>query len=320
MTLLYTSPRFLDHDTGLHPECSVRLEAIDQGLSAAGLPERCTQPEWAPVSTELLSAVHDPQLIARLDNLALRGGGNVDPDTVVSPDSFQVALLAAGALADATRRVLAGEDRTALCLVRPPGHHALRERAMGFCLFNNVALAAEAALAGGVDRVLIVDWDVHHGNGTQAIFYEESRVGFFSVHRFPFYPGTGESDETGSGPGLGTTRNLPVSFGTSRRDFQSAVLRELEDFAAKMKPQLVLVSAGFDAHRADPVGSLGLETEDFEWLTQAALDIANEYAEGRLVSTLEGGYNPSILSDCVVTHLNTLLRTESPSAPATPAE
>jgi acetoin utilization deacetylase AcuC-like enzyme len=178
---------------------------------------------------------------------------------------------------------------------------------MGFCLFNNIALAAQTALAKDVHRVLIIDWDVHHGNGTQAIFYEESRVGFFSVHRWPFYPGTGTADETGSGKGLGATRNLPLIFGTARHDYRDFVMRELTDFAAKMKPELVLISAGFDAHHSDPVGSLGLEVEDFEWLTQAAVDIADTYADGRLVSTLEGGYNPPVLAECVATHLEGLL-------------
>jgi acetoin utilization deacetylase AcuC-like enzyme len=307
MTLLYTSPRFLEHDTGSHPECAKRLEYTTARLEKQGLTARCTQPTWQAPGNEQLETVHQPAMIAGLEQLAAEGGGRADPDTVVAAQSVDIAKYAAGALCDAVVRVLNGEDARALCLVRPPGHHALRETAMGFCLFNNIALAAQTALEKDVHRVLVIDWDVHHGNGTQAIFYEEPRVGFFSVHRWPFYPGTGTADETGSSKGLGTTRNLPLIVGTARHDYRDFVMRELTDFAAKMKPELVLVSAGFDAHHSDPVGSLGLEIEDFEWLTQAAVDIADTYAEGRLVSTLEGGYNPPVLAECVATHLEVLL-------------
>ncbi|TWU30050.1 histone deacetylase family protein [Bythopirellula polymerisocia] len=307
MVLLYTSPRFLQHHTGNHPECAERLEHILGHLGADGLTERCTLPQWLPAEDEVLESVHQETMIRSLEQLAKTGGGRADADTVVGPESFDVARLAVGAVCDATTRVLSGEDRRALCLVRPPGHHALRETAMGFCLFNNIALAAQSALNQGIERVLIVDWDVHHGNGTQAIFYDEPRVGFFSVHRWPFYPGTGDSDETGTGAGLGTTRNVPLEFGISQRAYREAVMRELEDFAARMRPQLVLVSAGFDAHRSDPIGSLGLEVEDFAWLTAAAMAIADSYAAGRIVSTLEGGYNPPVLAECVAIHLEGLL-------------
>ncbi len=308
MTLLYTSARFLDHNTGQHPERAERLVQILTKLSESGLAERCTRPTWQRAEDETLATVHTTEMIGALQHLAASGGGMADADTIVGSESVDVAKLAAGAVCDATKRVLSGDDSRALCLVRPPGHHALRDVAMGFCLFNNIALAARTALDAGLQRVLVIDWDVHHGNGTQAIFYEEPRVGFFSVHRWPFYPGTGTADETGTGKGLGTTRNLPVIFGTSRREYQDIVRSSLEDFAAKIKPELVLVSAGFDAHHSDPVGSLGLETEDFEWLTQMSVDIANSYAQGRLVSALEGGYNPLVLAQCVATHLEVLLK------------
>jgi acetoin utilization deacetylase AcuC-like enzyme len=205
--------------------------------------------------------------------------------------------------------VLAGEDRTALCLVRPPGHHALADRAMGFCLFNNIAVAARTAIdEHGLDRVLVVDWDVHHGNGTQDIFYTDDRVGFLSIHRWPFYPGTGAVDETGAGAGLGATRNLPIEFGTPRDAYREKFRHELEDFANRVKPQLVLISAGFDSHRDDPIGSLGLEVEDFADLTQCVLDVANVHAGGRVVSLLEGGYHPKRLAECVAEHLQGLLQ------------
>jgi acetoin utilization deacetylase AcuC-like enzyme len=174
--------------------------------------------------------------------------------------------------------VLAGEETTALCLVRPPGHHALADRAMGFCLVANVAVAAKLALDEfELDRVLVVDWDVHHGNGTQGLFYDDPRVGFFSIHRWPFWPGTGAADETGHGDGLGATRNLPVIFGTSRRDYIARFTDELTEFATRMKPRLVLVSAGFDSHAADPIGSLGLETEDFAELTSIVRAVAADH-------------------------------------------
>ncbi len=308
MTLLYYDPRFLDHDTGDHPECAERLRQIMAELNARGLADRCRRPTWQPADRDRLVTMHDAAHVDGLHQLAASGGGRVDPDTVVSPPSVEIASLAAGAVCDAVDRVLSDEASQALCLVRPPGHHALPQRAMGFCLFNNIALGAQAALDRGVSRVLIVDWDVHHGNGTQACFYDDPRVGYFSVHRWPFYPGTGNADETGTNDGLGTTRNLPLPHGTTRSDYLAAVAGELEDFAERIKPELVLVSAGFDSHRADPVGSLGLEVEDFQTLSALVTGIANTHAAGRVVSVLEGGYNPPVLAECVATHLEHLLR------------
>jgi len=241
--------------------------------------------------------------------MAKSGGGEIDQDTVVSPASYDVALLAVGAVCDATQRLVRGEDTQALCIVRPPGHHALTGGAMGFCLFNNVAVAARLALDElGLDRVLIVDWDIHHGNGTQDTFWEEPRVGFLSIHRWPFFPGTGREDETGGGRGLGTTLNLPVPFGIPRKDYLDLFGGKLSEFASKIKPQLVFVSTGFDTHREDPVGNLGLETEDFGVLTRAVLDIAQTYAGGRVISVLEGGYHPERMADCTELHLAELIQ------------
>ena len=304
MTLLYTDRRFLDHDTGHHPECALRLEVVTRHLEQTGLADRCERPGWSAATPEQLSRVHEPALVATVERVARQGGGQLDPDTTVSAASFAVASLAAGAAIDATRRVVAGDAASALCLVRPPGHHALSGTAMGFCLFNNVAIAAQTAIDEcQLERVLIVDWDVHHGNGTQAIFYDDPRVGFFSIHRWPFYPGTGTADETGSGDGLGTTRNLPTKFGTPRDEYLATFKSELEDFADRLRPQLVLVSAGFDSHREDPIGSLGLEVDDFTALTQAVQGVADTHAEGRVVSLLEGGYHPQRLAECVAAHL-----------------
>jgi acetoin utilization deacetylase AcuC-like enzyme len=308
MTLLYTDSRFLNHDTGQHPECAARLQAVTRRLSAGGLDRRCQSPAWRPVSAARLARVHAPEYAATVRAFADRGGGRIESDTVLSPDSCEVALLAAGAACDAVERVVRGEDGTALCLVRPPGHHALPAGAMGFCLFNNVAIAARLAIDElGLERVLIIDWDVHHGNGTQDAFWADPQVGFLSIHRWPFYPGTGAADETGGGRGLGSTLNLPVRFGTSRQDYLNLFRSALENFADHLRPQLVLVSAGFDSHREDPVGSLGLEAEDFGPLTRAARDVANAHAAGRLVSVLEGGYNVERLAECVEIHLRELL-------------
>ena len=308
MTLLYYDRLFLEHDTGRHPENAGRLRPLIKHLDASGLSARCERAAWEPVSIERLCRVHTSQHVDAVKAFAQRGGGQIEVDTVVSPKSYDVALMAAGAVCDAVTRVVRGHQQRALCLVRPPGHHALADNPMGFCLFNNVATGARLAIDEfELQRVLIVDWDVHHGNGTQAIFWKDSQVGFFSAHRYPFYPGTGASDETGAGEGLGTTYNLPIKFGISREDYVAGVGAQLERFADKIKPQLIIISAGFDSHRSDPIGSLGLESEDFVPLTQLVLDIANTHAEGRVVSVLEGGYNPSALTECVAVHLEKLL-------------
>jgi acetoin utilization deacetylase AcuC-like enzyme len=311
MTLLYYDPRFLEHDTGHHPERAARLEACITRLDEKSLAGACSRPNWGPVSRRQLQLVHTPEHIDNVISMAERGGGMLDSDTVVSPSSADVAQLAAGAACDAVDRVLTGEAKTALCLIRPPGHHALARRAMGFCLFNNIAIAARVATDDhGLSRVLIVDWDVHHGNATQNTFYADGRVGFLSIHRWPFYPGTGAADEIGAGDGRGTTRNLPVAFGTSREEYLDRFLRGLEELGERIRPELVLVSAGFDSHRLDPVGSLGLEVEDFVELTQAVRRVADAHAAGRVVSLLEGGYHPQVLSECVEVHLGGLIESD----------
>jgi acetoin utilization deacetylase AcuC-like enzyme len=308
MTLLYSDSMFLQHLTGAHPEHPRRLVAVNEQLSASGLTEKCRQPTWQPATAAALARVHSGPYVEQIRAYAAAGGGRIEADTVVSEQSYDVAALAAGAVLDAVGRVVRGEDRTALCLVRPPGHHALRQAPMGFCLFNNVALGARAALeVHGLSRVLIVDWDVHHGNGTQEIFWEDGRVGFLSIHRWPFYPGTGAADETGSGRGLGWIVNIPVEYGTPREDFHAHFERALDDLGAKVQPELVLISAGFDAHREDPIGSLGLETEDFARLTRSVRQVAAGYAQERVVSVLEGGYHPQRLAESVGVHLRGLL-------------
>lgn len=310
MTLLYSDPIFLTHDTGQHPERIERLTAIRDRLAASGLDQRCTPGAFAAMPEDEVRGLHELRVLTRARDTAHKGGGRLDPDTVVSPASYEVALHAAGACAAAVDAVLTGPDRTALCLVRPPGHHATPARSMGFCLFNNVALAAQRARqAHGLDRILIVDWDVHHGNGTQDLFYADPEVLFLSIHRFGwgFYPGSGDADETGRGPGLGYTVNVPIPQGTPRREYHDQFARALEQAADKIRPELVLVSAGFDAHHSDPIGSLGLEVEDFATLTRKVLEVARTHAGGRLVSCLEGGYNLDALAASVEAHLGELL-------------
>lgn len=309
MTLLYFSNQFALHDTQSHPEAPRRIAAIEQALQKSDLFTACTRPDWLPASSSQLTRVHSLEYLNHLQTFAAQGGGWIEQDTILSPDSYHVAALAAGAACDAVSRVLAGEDTTALCVLRPPGHHALANHAMGFCLINHVAVAArEACLGHQVPRALIIDWDVHHGNGTQAIFWEDEQVGFFSIHRWPFYPGSGSREETGTGSALGTTLNIPVPYGTSPQEYLRQFRQGVEQLAAKIQPDLILLSAGFDAHRDDPIGSLDLDEADFAAMTDIVKDIAAQYCQGRIVSLLEGGYNPRALGRSVATHLQHLMQ------------
>ncbi len=224
MVTLFSDPRMLEHvPSPSHPERPERLRAVIRHLERTGIARHCPTKSVRPATDEELLRVHSPGHIVAVDAFAASGGGRIEVDTWVSPGSPLAARLAAGAAVDAVTSVIEGPERRAFCAVRPPGHHARPDEPMGFCLFGNVAVAAADAVERiGLDRVLIVDWDVHHGNGTQEIFYEDPRVAFFSIHRYPFYPGSGASDETGTGAGLGRTRNVPITFGTSRRDYLAA--------------------------------------------------------------------------------------------------
>jgi acetoin utilization deacetylase AcuC-like enzyme len=319
MTILFTDSWFLRHDTGPgHPERPDRLRAIAAMLDQTGLRARCATGTYQPVIDELLRRVHDAGQINLVRQVTQAGGGRIEADTVVSPESDQVARAAAGVGVAAVDAVLAGKDHNALCLVRPPGHHATPDQSMGFCLYNNVALAARHALAAHqLNRVLIVDWDVHHGNGTQDIFYRDPQVTFFSIHRYGagFYPGTGAADETGSGPGLGHIHNAPIRYGTPPAEYQAHFRATLEKAADRYKPELVLISAGFDAHRLDPIGSLGLEVKDFAVLSREVLQVAATHARRRVISFLEGGYHLQALAEGVRVHLESLLASPSLGEP-----
>jgi acetoin utilization deacetylase AcuC-like enzyme len=307
MALLYTDPIFLQHETGKHPESAERLREVTAHLNASKLPARFETGKIVPATIEQLARVHSAGHIERVREFAQDGGGRIEADTVVSRKSFDVALRAAGSACDAVDRVLKEEHGRACCLTRPPGHHALADDPMGFCLFNNAAVAARQAIHGHkLSRVLIVDWDVHHGNGTQDIFYDDAEIYFLSAHRFPFYPGSGTQEETGTGKGLGTIFNLPVEYGTARRQYLAEFEQLLNDCAKRCRPELVIISAGFDAHRLDPIGSLDLDTEDFATLTKLVLDVADEYSDGRCVSLLEGGYNVQALAESVEQHLTVI--------------
>jgi acetoin utilization deacetylase AcuC-like enzyme len=308
-TLLLTHPACLLHDTGQgHPERADRLRAIDDALAGDAF-ARLKREQAPRAALATIDLVH-PHGYAEAIHAAIpeRGLAWLDPDTVVSPDSFEAALRAAGAAIYAVDQVVTGAAQNAFCSVRPPGHHAEPIRPMGFCLFNNVAIAAlHARAAHGAERVAVVDFDVHHGNGTQATFGSDKNLLYGSTHQMPLYPGTGAASETGAG----NIVNVPLNPGDGgaqfRAAFRSRILPALDAFA----PDMLLVSAGFDAHRDDPLAQLDLVEADFAWVTQELLDMAAKHCGGRLVSTLEGGYDLDALGRSAAAHVQTLMAAAS---------
>jgi acetoin utilization deacetylase AcuC-like enzyme len=300
-----------------HPERPERLAAVAEAVAARR--ERLRPLPARPASAEEILAVHPREHLARIEAAARLAPAQLDADTYVSAASFEVALLAAGGAIEAARAVARGEADAALAAVRPPGHHAEAERAMGFCLFNNVAIAARALRADGVERILILDWDVHHGNGTQHLFEDDRDVLYFSTHQFPFYPGTGDFGEAGRGAGLGATVNVPLPGGCGDAEYVGALRRVLAPVARSFQPQLILVSAGFDAHRDDPLASMEVTQNGFAEMANTVRALAEDVCGGRLAFVLEGGYAPSGLREGVGAVLDALLAPEPPPlAPLAP--
>ena len=305
---LVYDPIYLEHDTGGHPENVKRLEASISHLEQTGLIQQLTSIKPRPATVEELSLVHQEQHISYIQEVAQRGGGWLDADTVMSPNSYDAALYAAGGVIKATEAVMDGEVASAFGLVRPPGHHATPRRAMGFCLFNNVAIAAKYALARyGLEHILIIDFDVHHGNGTQETFYDDPHVLYVSTHLYPFYPGTGSIEETGSEIAKGTTVNIPLPSGCGDAEYEQAFEQIIVPAAKRFKPQLILVSAGYDPHRADELALMQVSVNGFAQIVAIIKGLADELCDGRLVFTLEGGYNLTALATSVKATFDVLL-------------
>jgi acetoin utilization deacetylase AcuC-like enzyme len=301
-------PIYLEHHTGDHVENSRRLVEAMSYLKDTGIKEKliCLPPR--PASTEEVEMVHTLEYISSVKSKAEKGGGWLDPDTVMCPKSYEVALYAAGGVLVAVEAVIRGEADNAFALVRPPGHHAVRDRAMGFCIFNNVAMAARFALTKfNLNRVLIADFDVHHGNGTQDAFYADPRVLYFSTHQYPFYPGTGWIDETGAGEGEGTTVNFPMAAGWSDEEYLRAFNEVLVPVARRFQPGLILVSAGFDPHWADQLAGMRVSVTGFAQMAMILKELAAELCQGRLVFTLEGGYNLRVVACSIKATFDVLL-------------
>jgi acetoin utilization deacetylase AcuC-like enzyme len=311
-TALIHHPIYREHDTGPdHPETPLRYEVIINAIKADGqLSEQLVEITPDAVTKGLIQAAHTPQHLKRIEQAFEEGWPQLDMDTAVSAKSYDAALIAAGGAVAGVDVVMQSEAKNAFAAVRPPGHHATAERTMGFCIFNNVAIAAKYAQNKykDVERVAIIDWDVHHGNGTQGIFYDDPSVFFFSMHHYPWYPGTGSRGETGHGRGLGSTLNVPVKANTPARDQKRAFEAAIEEIAGKIRPDLIFISAGFDAHLTDPLGQLRLEDPDYKSMTSTVKQWADDVCEGRIVSCLEGGYNLETLGQTVASHVTELAR------------
>jgi acetoin utilization deacetylase AcuC-like enzyme len=304
-TILFTHPDCLAHDPGeYHPESPDRLRAVLAALSAeefAGVERR----EAPRASLDAIALVHDRGYAeALLDAVPESGHAALDPDTILSPRSGEAALRAAGAVCAAVDAVLAGEARNAFCAVRPPGHHAEPDHAMGFCLFNSVAIGARHALGqDGIERVAVIDFDVHHGNGTQAMFESDSNLFYGSTHQSPLYPGTGASSETG----VGNIVNAPLRPNSGSAEFRYAFSNIILPALADFRPDFLIISAGFDAHRRDPLAQLNLTEEDYDWVTRQLAGLAERLCGGRIVSSLEGGYDLQALGASAAAHMRALM-------------
>lgn len=302
-------PDYLKHDTGAgHPERPQRLETMIKHLLGTPLWKELQHVQPTPAPLSALHAVHSEEYVATIQQRCAEGDEILDDgDTHVCPVSYDVALLAAGGVIQGVEEVLNGRARSAFCAGRPPGHHAETSRVMGFCLFNNIAIGARyAQKQHGVGRVAIIDWDVHHGNGTQEIFYEDDSVLFISLHQFPLWPGTGAAAERGSGKGEGFTINCPIKSGSTEHEYLEAWKAEIRPAIDTFRPELLMISAGFDAHRDDPLANINLTEQSFGTMTRLARDLADRHCGGRIISVLEGGYNLPALAKSVEVHLSAL--------------
>jgi acetoin utilization deacetylase AcuC-like enzyme len=299
------------HTTGArHPECPQRYHAVARALDGLGILQSAPRVKARRATPDEIGLCHTLDYVQTVNNDIASGLHNLSTgDTAIGPDSLDVALEAVGGVLNAVDTVMSKTAGNAFCAVRPPGHHATSDRGMGFCIFNNVAIAARfAQKKHGVQRVMIVDWDVHHGNGTQEIFYRDPSVFFFSTHQYPWYPGTGRTEETGEGAGRNTTINCPLPAGSGREQIAGAFRAKLAPAADQYRPELVIISAGFDSRGGDPLGRFTLTDEDFAELTDLMLEVADKHAGGRLVSVLEGGYSLPGLAAGVSAHVGRLVQ------------
>jgi acetoin utilization deacetylase AcuC-like enzyme len=309
-TALIHHPIYEKHNTGIgHPETPLRYDVVMKALRGdKKLWENLNEITPEKASKGLIQAAHTPQHFKLVESAFAEGLDHLDADTTISMQSFDASLFAAGGAVSGVDAVMTGEADNAFVVARPPGHHATAERPMGFCLFNNVAVAAKYAQNKykEIERVAIVDWDVHHGNGTQGIFYTDPSVYFFSMHQYPWYPGTGSRGETGHSRGLGATLNIPVKASTQAAEQKRMFEAAIEDIATNFRPDLIMISAGFDAHLTDPLGQLKLEDRDYVSMTRTIKQWAAEVCQGRVVSCLEGGYNLDTLGETVRSHVKEL--------------
>jgi len=310
-TALVYDDIYLEHKTTPgHPESPQRLVAITERLKASGLYSKLLKISPKPVPSQWLTMVHSPEYIQRVKQSCENNAGYLDSmDVPISAKSYDAALMAAGGVLSAIDAVVEKKAANAFCAVRPPGHHSLKDKAMGFCIFNNVAIGAKyIQKKHNLSDILIVDWDVHHGNGTQAMFYEDPSVLYFSTHQYPFYPGTGSEAEKGDGDGLNYNINVPLPIGSGDDDYVKAFKEKLEPAALAFSPDFVLISAGFDAHKDDLLGGMKVTADGFAQMTQIVKEISEKCCEGRLVSVLEGGYGLEGLADSVEAHIRVLTR------------